>query len=360
MPRIQTVLAIDDTAENLGLLESLLEGESYRVLVATSGERGLEIARTQKPDIILLDIMMPGWDGFETAQRIKQFDRLNKTPILFLSALDDTPSKVKAFEAGGVDYITKPFQRPELVARIANHLELSELRENLQQQVTEKTKALKQSQESALNLLSLASEYRDYETGMHNNRLGVYAHFITGQLGWNRRERDLILHAAPLHDLGKIGIPDDILHKPGRFEPHELRVMMTHTSIGAKILRSVADQNPLLQMAADIAEGHHETYDGTGYPFKTAGEAIPMAARITSLCDVYDALRSERPYKQPFDHEKALRIILEGDRRTRPEHFDPDVLGIFRRHHYQLDRIFGMLTAPSNLTLPQLVEQVDS
>jgi len=334
-----TVLAIDDTAENLGLLETLLEKQNYLVLVATNGERGLEIARKQRPDIILLDVMMPGWDGFETARRIKKEADLSSIPILFLSALDDTGSKVKGFDAGGVDYIAKPFQQKELLARIRTHLELGNLRNNLSQQVMRKTQELTRFYEDSLHLLSMVSEFRDYETSLHNKRLGEYAKLIAGHLNLPDDVSKLIVMAAPLHDVGKIGIPDSILHKQGPLEPQQWDIMKTHPSIGRRILRSI-NNNRVLSMAAEIAEGHHEAFDGSGYPSGLKGEEIPLVARITSLCDIYDALRSERPYKKSFSHEQSFGIIVNGDRRTKPEHFDPQVLAIFMKHHLEFSEIY--------------------
>jgi len=334
-----TVLAIDDTAENLGLLETLLENQNYQVLVATNGERGLNIVQKQQPDIILLDVMMPGWNGFETARRIKSIPELSHIPILFLSALDDSINKVKGFNAGGVDYIAKPFQQVELLARIKTHLELGQLRNNLSQQVIEKTDELTRFYEDSLQLLSMVSEFRDYETSLHNSRLGVYAQRIAGHLQLSSEITNLIVLAAPLHDMGKIGIPDSILHKQGPLEADQWEIMKTHPSIGQRILSSIKN-NSILTMAAEIAVGHHEAYDGSGYPNALKGEEIPLCARITSLCDVYDALRSKRPYKKSFSHQETLDIISNGDRRTKPEHFDPAVLDAFIKHHHEFNEIF--------------------
>jgi len=339
-----TILAIDDTAANLGILETLLEVEGYAVLVAINGEMGLEIAKTNKPDVILLDIMMPGWNGFETAREIKKIPRLADIPILFLSALDDIESKIHAFDAGGVDYINKPFQAPELLARIKNHHELHLLKNNLQQEVDKKTFEINRSYQEAIRILSLASEYKDYETGLHNSRLGIYAALVAKTLNCEKGFVDMIQHAAPLHDVGKIGIPDKILHKPGSFNQEELMIMQGHASIGGEILRSGGrSESPLLMMAADIAVGHHEKYDGTGYPAQLAGKEIPLSARITSVCDVYDALRSVRPYKKGFSHEKTVSLLMEGDRRTKPCHFDPDVLACFYQLNDKFNAIFTEL-----------------
>ncbi|MFK5986149.1 MAG: response regulator [Pseudomonadota bacterium] len=342
MTKKYTILAIDDTAENLGLLEALLEKQGYQVLVATNGERGLEIVNKQHPDIILLDVMMPAWDGFETARRIKNNPKLSTIPILFLSALDDSANKVRGFEAGGVDYVSKPFQQIELLARIKTHLELGKLRHRLSQQVAQKTQELSRFYEDSLQLLSMVSEFRDYETSLHNKRLGVYAKCIAKHLGLSDEIIDLIVVAAPLHDMGKIGIPDNILHKKGALEPEQWAIMKTHPSIGERILSSIQN-NKVLSMAADIAAGHHEAYDGSGYPKGLAAEEIPLSARITSLCDVYDALRSVRPYKKSFTHQQSFEIITKGDRRTKAEHFDPKVLAAFCHQEKEFDKIFEQM-----------------
>jgi putative two-component system response regulator len=351
MAKNPTILAIDDTPENLGLLETILEQEDYEVLIATSGEDGYKIAQNQLPDLILLDIMMPGWGGFETARRIIADSELKQIPILFLSALDDVESKVKALKAGGVDFVSKPFQRQELLARIKTHIELSQLRNNLQEQVELQTHELHHAYEDALSLLSIASEYRDYETGMHNNRLGLYAALLAEKLGWSDEDCETILFAAPLHDVGKIGIPDSVLHKQGPLNDEEWAIMKTHASIGAKILNSKSVHNILLKMAAEIANGHHEDFDGSGYPNGVAGEEIPLSARITSLCDVYDALRSKRPYKDGFSREQTMDIIVNGDSRTKPEHFDPEIIKIFITHEDKFNQIFTSMQDGSSASL---------
>jgi putative two-component system response regulator len=351
MVKNSTILAIDDTPENLGLLELILEQEGYTVLVATSGEKGFQVAQSQLPDLILLDIKMPGWDGFETAKHLLNESKLKHTPILFLSALDDVDNKVKALNAGAVDYVSKPFQRQELLARIKTHIELSRLRNHLQEQVELQIHELHHSYEDALSLLSIASEYRDYETGMHNNRLGLYAALLAYKLGWSDAECETILFAAPLHDVGKIGIPDRILHKEGPLDAQEWTVMKTHATIGEKILSSRSQHNKLLQMAAKIADGHHEDFDGTGYPHGFYAEEIPLCARITSLCDVYDALRSSRPYKKGFSRQQTMDIIVSGDARTKPEHFDPNVLETFIFNEDKFNYIFETMQKGSNSSL---------
>lgn len=360
MANKSTILAIDDTPDNLGLLETILEQEDYNVLVSTSGESGIQIAKSQRPDLILLDVMMPGLNGYETAQQILNDNGLKKIPILFLSALDDVQSKVKALKSGGVDFVSKPFQRQELLARIKTHIELSQLRNHLQEQVELQTCELYLAYENALSLLSIASEYRDYETGMHNNRLGLYAALLAQELNWSEADRKTILYAAPLHDVGKIGIPDSILHKRGPLDSKEWVVMKTHTSIGEEILSRKSHQNKLLKMAAEIAHGHHEDFDGSGYPLGLSGETIPLSARITSLCDVYDALRSKRPYKKGFSRQETMDIIVHGDNRTMPEHFDPVILKAFVANEDKFNAIFESKKSSNDVSLTQQYEILNS
>ena len=349
-----TILAIDDNEDNLFIIEAILEDKNFNILFASNGEDGIEVAKKNIPDLILLDIMMPGLSGYETAQFILNDPALKHTPILFLSALDDVDSKVDAFNSGGVDYVPKPFHHEELLSRINTHLELSQLRNNLQNLVDLKTQELQRAYEEALTLLSVASEYRDYETGMHNNRLGLYAALLAKKLGWSDTDYETILFAAPLHDVGKIGIPDSILHKEGPLDNQEWITMREHTTIGETILNSKSQYNSLLKMAAKIAACHHETYDGTGYPKSLRSDEIPMAARITSLCDVYDALRSARPYKKGFSHQKTIEIISQGDSRTRPEQFDPIVLEQFLLYEKHFEEIFEIMSDDSS---NDLVEQ---
>jgi len=353
-----TILAIDDTPENLGLLETILEVENFKVLVATSGRRGLEIAQKQQPDLILLDINMPEWSGFETAKFIQQESHLKNIPILFLSALDDTESKVKALKSGGVDYISKPFNRLELLARVKTHIELSQLRNNLQAQVEQKTEELRHAYEESLTLLSVASEYRDYETGLHNSRLGLYAALLANKLAWSSSDCETILYAAPLHDVGKIGITDNILHKPGPLNAEEWVIMKTHATIGEKILSSKSHNNALFAMAAEIAGGHHEGFNGLGYPRGVSGHDIPLSARITAICDVYDALRSKRPYKESYTHNKSMDMILNGDARTKSEQFDPEILELFKQHADKFEHIFETTQETSDISLIKRYNQL--
>ncbi len=340
------VLAVDDNATNLAVLGELLERHGYEVLVANSGEMALTIARQEQPDIVLLDVMMPGgMDGYETARALHNEPTLAALPILFLSADNALQAKVKGFQAGGLDYVSKPFQADELLARLATHLELHRLRHHLQQEVEARAgeivrlnSALQQSYDSCLRLLSLVAEYRDADTGNHTRRIGQYARRLAELAG---READYchrIERAAPLHDIGKISIPDRVLLKQGPLDDEEWKIMRTHAARGAVLLRAYGE--PLFDMAADIAENHHERYDGSGYPHGVKGEAIPLAARITTVVDTYDALRSRRPYKPAFSHEKSMEILLNGDGRTLPQHFDPLLLQLCGMHQDELRRIY--------------------
>ncbi|MBI2381936.1 MAG: response regulator [Gammaproteobacteria bacterium] len=341
------ILIVDDNPTNLSVLGELLEAQGFSIMAALSGEAGLAIAERKRPDLVLMDVQMPGgWNGYETCQHLRQDPRLARVPVLFLSAQSGTESKVTGFAAGGMDYVSKPFQAEELLARIRTHLELYRLREHLEDEVALKTEALRQvldqleqSYTECLELLSLAGEYRDLETGAHTRRIGAYSAAIARILGWSEAECRHIEQAAPLHDIGKISIPDRILLKEGPLDAAEWTIMQTHAAAGARLLRSHSS-SPVFEMAAEIAECHHERFDGTGYPRGLRGEEIPLAARITTLVDVYDALRSRRPYKDGMAHEAALRILREGDHRFHPRHLDPALLALLDEHHGLLARIF--------------------
>ena len=340
------VLIVDDEPTNLAVLGDILEDQGYEVIAAVSGEGALATAKQMQPDIVLLDINMPGWDGYETAEELRQCADIRPVPILFLSAQNDTQSKVKGFAVGAKDFITKPFQSEELLARLCTHLELDRLKTHLEMEVTKKTKELTESHgklESAfkesLRLLSVAGEYRDIETGLHTRRIGEYARQTALLLGWDIQDAERLQIAAPLHDIGKIGIPDTVLLKKGRLTPDEWCIMRTHTQIGYAMLQSQSDSK-MIKYSAEIALCHHEKYCGGGYPDGLQGEEIPISARIVAICDVYDALRSARPYKEGFSHEASVRIILEGDEIAKPEQFDPVILALFEKNSHVFERIF--------------------
>lgn len=338
-----TVMVVDDTPANLKLLEEMLRKRGYRVSEFPSGKLALRAASREPPELILLDIMMPDMDGFELCRRLKADETLKEIPVIFLSALDDVASKVKGFTQGGVDYITKPFQAEEVLSRVNTHLSLRRMRRELKKHnhyledlVREQVKEISDSQQATILALSKLAEYRDDETGRHIERTRTFCRRLAEKLRENSRYAgsitdayiENIYHAAPLHDIGKVGIPDHILLKPGKLTPDEFTIMKTHTEIGARTLQRVRaryPQNAFVNIGIALARSHHEKWDGSGYPDGLAGEDIPLCARIMALADVYDALRSKRPYKEAFLHQKSCEIIRE----SAGTHFDPAVVDAF-------------------------------
>jgi len=296
----------------------------------------------------LLDAMMPGMTGFQVATRLKSDENTRHIPIVMVTALDDHSSKLQALECGVEEFLQKPVDRAELLVRVRNLLRLKEYADFLQNhaqqletQVRERTQQLESSYRETIFTLTRAAEHKDEETGAHVQRISHYSRELAQTIGMGTLFEDQIFHASPMHDVGKIGIPDAILLKPGKLDPGEWDIMKTHTTLGASILKG--NDSPYVRMGAEIALGHHERWDGTGYPAGLRGDAIPVAARIMCICDVYDALRSKRPYKPPFTHEVALSTIMNGDGRTQPGHFDPEVLAAFGDTHARFDAIFTEL-----------------
>ncbi|MDD4929856.1 MAG: response regulator [Gallionella sp.] len=321
------ILAVDDTQASLKLLAEILKAEGYEVRAAISGELALRAAMANPPELVLLDIRMPVMDGYEVCRRLKAEPATRDVPVIFLSAASETVDKVQGFGVGCVDYVTKPYQREELLARVRTHLELNRLRHHLEALVEKRTHELIASHRETIVTMTRAASYKDEETGAHVARVSFYSVELAQALGMDAEFCDIIHYASPMHDVGKIAIPDAILGKPGKFEPHEWEIMKTHAALGAKMLGG--SDSPYLVMGAEIAGGHHERWDGGGYPLGIRGEAIPLSARIMQICDVYDALRSRRPYKEAFSHERSTEIILAGDGRTQPSHFDPAILESF-------------------------------
>jgi putative two-component system response regulator len=337
------VMVVDDTPANLKLLEEMLDGQGYHVVQFPSGALALRAAAQTPPDLVLLDIMMPGMDGFEVCRRLKADETLKEIPVIFISSLDDAVNKVKAFSEGGVDYVTKPFQEEEVLARVKTHLSLCRIRRELEKHnlyledlVRDKVKEISDSQLATILAVSKLAEYRDDETGRHIERTRTFCRILARKLRENHRYAgsitdafmENIYHAAPLHDIGKVGIPDSILLKPGKLTPEEFETIKTHTTIGAMTLQSVRakyPQNAFINMGIALTRSHHEKWDGSGYPDGFAGEDIPLSGRIVSLADVYDALRSKRTYKEAFSHEQSCTIIREGA----GKHFDPAVVDAF-------------------------------
>ncbi|GAA4500968.1 two-component system response regulator [Pseudaeromonas paramecii] len=339
-----TILVVDDTPENLTMMSFLLK-DLYKVKVANNGDKALRIAQSQpQPDLILLDIMMPDLDGYEVCRRLQQDSATRRIPIIFLTAKASVEDEELGLKLGAVDYITKPISPPVVLARVKTHLSLKAsadfLRSKsdyLEQEVAKRTQEVMAIQDVTILAMASLAETRDNETGNHIRRTQYYVKALAQALCQHpkfARELDeqkiaMLFKSAPLHDIGKVGIPDSILLKPGRFEPEEFEVMKRHPTLGLQAIEhaehALGTSVAFLQVAKEIAYGHHEKWDGSGYPQGLAGEAIPLSARLMALADVYDALISNRVYKRGMPHDKAAAIIAEG----RGSHFDPDIVDAF-------------------------------
>jgi len=328
-----TVLVVDDIATNLDLLVETLKDE-YRVLAALSGREALDIVYSATPpDIVLLDVMMPEMDGYAVCREIKADLRSRDIPVIFVTARDQEQDQTKGFEVGGVDYITKPVSPAVVLARVRTHLALHNQNLALERKVAERSRDLYETRSQIIRRLSVAAEYKDNETGRHILRMSGYCRVLARTAGLDQEAVDLIHSAAPMHDVGKIGIPDHILGKPAKLDPDEWEIMKTHTTIGAKIIGR--HDNRLMVLARRIALSHHERWDGTGYPEGLAGEDIPLEARIVALADVFDALTSKRPYKEPWPEDEACEYIRE----QRGKQFDPRLTDLFLGDLESLRRI---------------------
>lgn len=306
----RTLLLVDDEPANLQVLQNILASD-YRLLFARDGERARRIARSERPDLILLDVMMPGLSGHEVCQALKQDPQTRHIPVIFVTALSDVEDEIRGFDLGAVDYITKPVSAPIVRARVRNHLSLVQLDE------------LVETRLAVVQRLGRASEYKDNETGLHVIRMSHYSRLIALACGMGAAWSDTLLNASPMHDVGKIGIPDAILQKPGKLDAEEWKIMKRHAEIGARIIGE--DGSDLMAMAREVALCHHEKWDGSGYPKGLAGEQIPLAARIVAIADVFDALTSERPYKKAWPVEEATQLIRE----QAGKHFDPALVEAF-------------------------------
>ena len=339
-----TLLVVDDTPDNLTLMTELLKPH-YRVKVANSGEKALAIATEERHlDLILLDIMMPGIDGYEVCKRLKSDEKTHDIPVIFLTSRSEAADEELGLELGAVDYITKPINPAITLARVANHLTLKAsadfLKDKaayLEQEVAKRTTELVALQDVTILTMASLAETRDSETGNHIRRTQFYVKELAEKLSTHPKFKALLTPAfiqmlfksAPLHDIGKVGIPDRILLKPGKFEPHEFEIMKTHALLGKQVIefaeRQLGREVEFLTLAKEIAYCHHEKWNGSGYPQGLAGEDIPVSARLMAVADVYDALISRRVYKEGMSHEKAAAIIIEG----RGQHFDPDMVDAF-------------------------------
>ncbi len=340
----RTVLVVDDTPDNLSLMSSLLRTE-YRVKLAPSGERALKIASAEgKPDLILLDIMMPDMDGYEVLRRLRADRNTADIPVIFLTAMSATEDEKIGLDMGAVDYITKPISPATVMARVRNHIELKLARDFLQnqsryleQEVQKRTREIVAIQDITVRAIALLAETRNNETGNHLRRTQKYVKALAIHLQYHPRFAselsneaiESLYKSAPLHDIGKVGIPDRILLKPGKLDDAEYEIMKTHTTLGHAALVHAEEEEghemPFLRYAKEITLCHQEKWDGTGYPMGLHGDAIPISARLMALADVYDALISKRVYKPSLTHEEASTIIYRG----RGSHFDPDIVDAF-------------------------------
>jgi putative two-component system response regulator len=320
----QCVLVVDDVAENIELLSHVL-GNEYRVRVATSGEKALKIVYSDEPpDLVLLDIMMPGLSGYDICRKIKANPDRRRIPIIFVTAMSTVEDERLGFEIGAVDYIHKPISPPLVRARVRTHLALYDQTRELESMVRQRTGELLKTRQQIIRRLGRAAEYKDNDTGNHVVRMAHYASLIARASGMGREAADVILQTAPMHDIGKIGIPDAVLLKPGQLDAAEWEIMRRHPVMGAEIIG--CHDNRLLDTARTIALTHHERWDGNGYPRQLKGEDIPVEGRIVAIADVFDALISLRPYKAAYSVEHSLEIM---DDET-GQRFEPRLMTAFR------------------------------
>ena len=317
-----TVLVVDDTPENIDLLVGILKPD-YQVKAAINGEVALKIVQASPPDIILLDILMPGIDGYEVCRRIKADYTTKHIPIIFLSVKVGVQDELMGLDLGAVDYISKPISPPKVKARIRTHLALYDQNRELDRKVRAKTEELSETRLQVIQRLGRAAEYKDDDTGLHVIRMSHYSRILGLAAGMSESEAEMLLNAAPMHDIGKIGIPDNILKKPAKLEDDEFAIMKTHCEIGADIIGE--DGSELLEMAKVVALTHHEKWNGSGYPKGLVGEEIPRIGRIVAIADVFDALTSVRPYKEAWPVKDALEVI----EMSAGLHFDPQLVPLF-------------------------------
>lgn len=307
------ILIVDDELVNLNLLRATLENEGYKLFFAKSGENALQQVTTHNPDLILLDIMMPGLSGYDVCIRLKSNEKTKNIPIIFVTTRNTEINEADGFALGAVDYITKPISQPIVRARVKTHLSLVQVEK------------LESSRLLIIQRLGRAAEYRDNETGLHVIRMSHYSRILAQALGQPDDWCEMLLNAAPMHDVGKIGTPDHILLKPGKLDDDEWKIMRQHPGTGAGIIGK--HDSPLLEMSRLAALTHHEKWDGTGYPRGLAGEEIPLEGRIIAIGDVFDALTTARPYKKAWSIEKAINLL----KKESGKHFDPNLVPIFLR-----------------------------
>lgn len=310
MRNTSTILVVDDEPDNLKLMQLILKND-YQLLFANSGKAALGAAEKHRPDLILMDIMLPDMDGYEACRLLKASKKTEDIPLIFVTAMGDVENESLGFDLGAVDYIQKPVSIPIVLRRVQTHLSL--IRASRWEKLVD----------SSIRMLGKAGHYNDSDTGKHIWRMAQYAGAIATGVGWTQEQVEMLKLAAPMHDTGKIGIPDHILKAPRKLTDEEWEIMRRHPKIGYEILST--ESSPVFQMAAEIALGHHEKWDGSGYPSKLVGETIPESCRIVALADVFDALTMKRPYKEAWPIERTLAVINEGS----GSHFEPRLVSKF-------------------------------
>lgn len=319
-----TILVVDDTPENIEILAGTLKSD-YKIKVANNGKTALKIAQKMPmPDLILLDVMMPEMDGYEVCERLKSQPNTAQIPVIFVTAKISPEDEIHGLQVGAVDYITKPINPKIALQRVATHLALNDVKRGLYEKVKEQTFQINRTKVQIVQSLGRAAEYKDNETGMHVLRMASYCYMLAMASGMSEEDADVLKEAAPMHDVGKIGIPDAVLLKNGRLDDEEWLIMRKHVEMGGDILGDTSESE-LLSMAKVIAMTHHEKFDGSGYPNGLSGEDIPLIGRIAAIADVFDALTSERPYKKAWTTDDAFELISN----EKGKHFDPMLAQLF-------------------------------
>jgi putative two-component system response regulator len=354
------ILVVDDDRVTQSMVRDMLEPLGYGVAAAGNGQTGLDMARALRPQLILLDVVMPVMDGFTACELLKADPVTQHIPVVLVTSLEGRESKIRGLAVGAADFLAKPVDEAELQLRMKNLLRVVEFEDFLQRHndeldrlVRERTleleralaalglsrEELKTSYLDTIFKLTTVAEYKDDVTAAHIKRVGHYCRHLASELGWDEEEREAIFYASPMHDIGKVCIPSEILLKPGPLTPAEFAIAKTHTTVGARILQG--STSAYMRMAEVIAHTHHERYDGGGYPRGLRGDEIPLAGMIMNIADQYEALRSKRPYKAPLTHERTVEIITRGDGRTMPSHFEPRVLEVFADTAPRFEEIFA-------------------